>query len=280
MIEYQKQSVKVSIIMPVYNDAKYLAKCLDSLLSQTLTEIEIVCTIDGSTDKSPEILAHYTNKDSRVVVQSQKNSGPGLARNLALEKASGKYILFCDADDSLEPSCAAECYDIMEQNSCDVLVFNTNIIEDGRSVSGLKNSKGEYITLVTSKNEGALNKKACIKIMLFATVWGKMFRSDLIKHYSLRFTRHKIGEDARFLLSYLMIADSGWALNKSFYNYYLRQKQEQFHAVHPWLGRFMRFPGIFLDIFVFLIRHGKPLRIRYFFYWLFLFFQSRRKYEK
>lgn len=279
MVE-QKQTKKVSIIIPVYNDEKYLAECLDSLLNQTLREIEIICTVDGSTDKSPEILAEYSNKDSRIFVQSQKNFGPGSARNRALEKAAGKYILFCDADDSLEPSAASECYNIMEQNSCDVLVFNTNIIEDGRSVSGLKNSKGEYISLVTPKNEGSLNKKACVKIMLLATIWGKMFRSDLIRRYSIRFTRHRIGEDARFLLSYLMIADSGWALNKTFYNYYLRQKQEQFHATYPWLGRFMRFPGIFLDVLVFLIRHGKPLRIRYFFYWLFSFFLSRKKHEK
>ena len=269
--------VKVSIIVPVYNDEKYISSCITSLLSQTLQEIEVICTLDGSKDTSPEILETFHNKDSRLIVLKQENSGPGPARNTALKKASGKYVLFCDADDSLEPNAAYECYAIMEQRQCDIVVFNTNIIEDGRSVQGLKNASGEYITLVNSSNEGALNKTQCIQTMLFATVWGKMFRGDLIKRYRMRFSRHKIGEDARFLLSYLMIANSGWALNQTFYNYYLRKKEEAFHAVHPWVGRIFRFPGIFLSVLGFLIRNGKTWKIVYFFYWLVIFFKSRKK---
>ena len=269
--------VKVSIIVPVYNDEKYISSCINSLLSQTLQEIEIICTLDGATDTSPEILEAFCSKDSRLIVLKQENAGPGPARNTALKKASGKYILFCDADDSLEPEAAFEFYTIMEQTKCDIVVFNTSIIEDGRSVSGLKNASGEYITLVNSSNQGALKKTECIKTMLFATVWGKMFRADFIKRYKMRFSRHKIGEDARFLLSYLMIVNSAWALNKTFYNYYLRKKEEAFHAVHPWIGRIFRFPGIFLSVFGFLIRNGKPWKIVYFFYWLVIFFKSRKK---
>jgi glycosyltransferase involved in cell wall biosynthesis len=269
-------SIKVSIIIPVFNDEKYLPVCLDSLLAQTLQEIEIICTNDGSTDRSAEILQDYAGRDKRIIVLNQANSGPGPARNLALDNVHGKYILFCDADDTLEPNTASECSAIMDGASCDLLVFNTNIIEDGRSVAGLKKSSGEYITLVNPDNEGMLDKKGCIKISLLATVWGKMFKADLIKRYSLRYTRHMIGEDARFLLSYLLILNSGYALNKFYYNYYLRVKKPYFHAVHPWLGRLFRFPGIFLDVFTFAIKIWKPFRIFYFFYWLLVFFKSRK----
>ncbi|GHV41001.1 hypothetical protein AGMMS49546_15990 [Spirochaetia bacterium] len=266
---------KVSVIVPVYNDIKYLSICLDSLLAQTLREIEIICTNDGGTDGSDKILEAYAAKDPRVIVLNQANAGPGAARNRALDKAQGKYILFCDADDSLEPEAAKECSALMDSSSCDLLVFNTNIIEDGRSVAGLKNASGEYITLVKPENEGALDKKGCLRIMLFATIWGKMFRADLINRYALRFSRHAVGEDARFLLSYLLILNSGFAVNRFFYNYYLRPKSF-FHASHPWIGRFFRFPGIFFDLFKFAIRAGMPFRIVYFFYWLPVFFKSRK----
>jgi glycosyltransferase EpsH len=269
-------TVKVSIIVPVYNDEKYISACIDSILRQTLREIEIICTIDGSTDGTPEILAAYAAKDPRLLVLRQTNSGPGPARNAALDQVHGKYILFCDADDSLEQDAAAECYAVMENKSCDIVVFNTHIIEDGRSVAGLKNSSGEYITLINSENEGDLDKKACIETMLIATVWGKMYRTDLIEKYHLRFSRHMIGEDARFLLSYLLVLKTGRAVNKFFYNYYLRPKTS-FHAVHPWIGRFFRFPGIFFDVFKFALRIGKPFRIYLFFRWLVVFFRSRKK---
>jgi glycosyltransferase involved in cell wall biosynthesis len=244
-------------------------------LKQSLQEIEIICVVDGSTDRSPEILKTYAVKDPRLIVITQENRGPGPARNTALGCVRGKYILFCDADDSLEQDAAAECYAVMESTLCDMVVFNTNIIEDGRSVAGLKNSSGEYITVVNAKNEGPLSKSACVKTMIIATVWGKMFRTELIEKYHLRFSRHMIGEDARFLLSYLLVLKTAYAVNKILYNYYLRPKTS-FHAAHPWIGRSFRFPGIFLDVFKFALRTGKPFRIIVFFRWLIVFFRSRK----
>lgn len=271
MTEY----ICVSIIVPVFNAEKYLENCMDSLLNQTCKNIEIICVDDGSTDKSAALLDKYAAADNRVVVLRQENKGPGPARNLALKNAQGKYILFVDADDSLEPCAAEECAAIMENASCDMVVFNTNIIEDARSVSGLKNSSGEYIMLVNAQSESIMNRTETIKMMSIATVWGKMFRNDLIKHYRVRFSRHEIGEDARFLLCYLLIIKSACALNRTFYNYYLRPK-ELFHAKHPWIGRLFRFPGIFLDVFKFALKNGMPLRIYYFFLWLIMFFKSRK----
>jgi glycosyltransferase involved in cell wall biosynthesis len=265
----------VSIVVPVFNAEQYLPECMDSLIGQTCHSIEIICVNDGSTDSSAKILEKYAARDTRVTVLTQENKGPGEARNLALDNAHGKYILFCDADDSLEPEAAEVCAAIMEDKACDMVMFNTHIIEDGRSVPGLKNAAGEYVTLIKPDNEGSLNRIESIKRAYIATVWGKMFRAALIKRYTMRFSRHMVGEDARFLLSYLLVLESAYALNKFLSNYYLREK-ELFHAKHPWIGRFSRFPGIFIDLLTFAVRSGKPFRIFYFFLWLFIFFASRK----
>jgi glycosyltransferase involved in cell wall biosynthesis len=90
---------KVSVIIPVYNVDKYLKQCLDSVATQTLRDIEIICVNDGSTDGSLAILEEYAKKDSRIVVINQKNQGAGLARNKALKCAQGRYFVFMDSDD-------------------------------------------------------------------------------------------------------------------------------------------------------------------------------------
>lgn len=92
---------KLSVIIPVYNAAPYLRACLDSVLGQTLREIEVLCVDDGSTDESATILGDYAARDSRVKVFSQANAGQGAARNRALGEATGDYVYFMDADDAL-----------------------------------------------------------------------------------------------------------------------------------------------------------------------------------
>ncbi|QUH23766.1 glycosyltransferase [Methanobacterium alkalithermotolerans] len=93
---------KVSVIIPVYNREKYLKQCLDSVINQTLKNIEIICIDDGSTDKSLEILNEYRKKDGRIIIINQKNQGSGLARNSGLKIAKGEYIGFVDSDDWID----------------------------------------------------------------------------------------------------------------------------------------------------------------------------------
>lgn len=89
---------KVSIIIPVYNTEKYLSRCLNSLVKQTLHDIEIICINDGSEDNSLSILENYASSDERIVLISQKNQGQSVARNRGIEIARGKYIGFVDSD--------------------------------------------------------------------------------------------------------------------------------------------------------------------------------------
>ena len=90
---------KISIIIPVYNTQEYLPKCLDTLVNQTYSNLEIICVDDGSTDESLRILNEYAAKDSRIIVHSQKNGGASIARNYGLNIATGDYVSFIDSDD-------------------------------------------------------------------------------------------------------------------------------------------------------------------------------------
>ncbi len=119
---------KISIIVPVYNVEKYLSTCLDSLINQTLKDIEIICINDGSTDNSLNILNEYAQKDTRIVVIYKENSGPGSCRNLGIEKATGKYIQFVDSDDWIEKETCEICYQKALEHSVDMVSFNANKI--------------------------------------------------------------------------------------------------------------------------------------------------------
>ncbi len=119
---------KISIIVPVYNVKKYLSKCLDSLINQTLKDIEIICVNDGSTDNSLDILNEYAKKDERIVVINKENSGPGASRNLGIEKATGEYIQFVDSDDWIEKETCEICYKKAKEHDVDMISFNANKI--------------------------------------------------------------------------------------------------------------------------------------------------------
>ena len=117
--------VKISVIIPIFNTRKFLNKCLDSLLNQSLTDIEIICVDDGSTDNSLKILKSYANKDDRVKVLTRENNGAGAARNLGLKYVNGKYILFVDSDDWFEEDGLKLLYDKAEQLNVDILLFDS-----------------------------------------------------------------------------------------------------------------------------------------------------------
>lgn len=111
---------KLSIIVPVYNVEKYLSKCLESLIHQTLQDIEIICVDDGSTDSSLEILKSFAKTDSRIKVFSQKNQGQSAARNLALKHAKGEYLGFVDSDDWVDLDYFEKLYRVAKSSNCDI----------------------------------------------------------------------------------------------------------------------------------------------------------------
>ena len=121
---------KVSIIVPVYNEEKYLSACLDSILNQSLKDIEIICVDDGSTDASPNILKEYAAKDSRIQIITQENKGLGPSRNVAFAKATGEYIQYVDSDDKITPEAAEYLYLYSKLYELDMLLFAAKNIDE------------------------------------------------------------------------------------------------------------------------------------------------------
>ena len=119
-----KNKPKVSVLVPIYNVEKYLPVCLESLISQTLKDLEIICIDDGSTDSSPEIIKNYIKKDSRIIVITKKNSGYGDSMNRGLENATGKYIGILESDDFLDPEAFETMYNLSKKYQTDVVRTN------------------------------------------------------------------------------------------------------------------------------------------------------------
>lgn len=123
--------LKVSVIIPVYNVEAYLRQCLDSVVNQTLREIEIICVDDGSTDESVAILNEYVSKDCRIKILTQVNSGQGAARNSGLAVAQGKYVYFMDADDELvNASVLDQLVATVQRENLEVLFFDAETLVD------------------------------------------------------------------------------------------------------------------------------------------------------
>lgn len=131
-------SVKVSIIIPVYNVEDYLQECLDSICGQTLRDIEIICINDGSTDDSLRILEEFAAEDKRIIIVSQRNKGLSGARNTGVLFATGEYIYFIDSDDYIDKTALEYLYKEAKKDALDILYF------DGISFSESQNLKTKY----------------------------------------------------------------------------------------------------------------------------------------
>ena len=113
---------QVSVVIPVYNIEAHLRQCLDSVAGQTLSDLEVICVDDGSTDTSPAILEEYAQKDPRFQVIRQANAGPGAARNRGMERSSGRYLIFLDSDDWFEPDFLERMTARAEETGADVTI--------------------------------------------------------------------------------------------------------------------------------------------------------------
>ena len=124
------ENIELSIIIPVYNTKNYLPQCLDSILSQTNNNIEIICVNDGTTDSSLEILKKYQNQNENIQIINQKNKGAGAARNKGLACAKGKYVLFIDSDDWINQNLINTILDYTQTTNCDIFCFNGALFDN------------------------------------------------------------------------------------------------------------------------------------------------------
>ena len=178
------QEPLVSVIVPVYNVAAYLQRCLDSLLGQTYRNLEIICVNDGSTDGSAAILDEYATKDARIKVIHQENAGVSVARNRGLDSATGEYVGFIDADDWLEPD-AYEKITSLCAAGVDYVWFGTSVenASDDAQKAQLEHClriPGEGIRKL--RESDFLNSDGC--------VWNKVYRREFIEKYHCRFYKN------------------------------------------------------------------------------------------
>ena len=200
--------IKVSVIMPIYNAYDYLRPAIDSVLDQTLRDIELICVDDGSTDHSLDILKEYQNADNRVRIITENNAGPAWARNKGLSRARGEYVIFLDADDFYEPGLLETLYELSVRDSLDIAVTEYDLYNNHAAVFERKiKSDRECIFTegaVISKNEYPDDIFQCVSNF----VWNKMFRRAFLVEKELGFDNElKVFEDVYFVMSALSQAD-------------------------------------------------------------------------
>ena len=187
--------LKVSILVPVYNPGPYLARCLDSVLAQSLPFWECLLVDDGSLDGSGALCDEYAEKDSRFRVIHQANAGASAARNAGLSAASAPFVLMLDADDCLDPKALETLLDIQQQNPAAFLFFN--FTEDPSRLG--KPRQEDFCRPYRAQDVGRLIWDAP-----FPTPWGKLYRRDLLKKRALLFdTSLSCYEDRPFVRNYL-----------------------------------------------------------------------------
>ena len=202
---------KVSVIIPVYNVEAYIEKCLDSLLSQTLDDIEIICVNDGSTDKSCSIILDYVKKDSRIILMSQENKGPGCARNAGLRVAKGEYVGFVDPDDFLDFDFFEKLYNCAIKNDIDIVKGNVKILQD-------------EVQLYSEENFAIKKEKRSIPLKNFrACWWAAIYKNDNIDKYEIRFSDTFYLEDVAFLDKNLLVARSFKFIDDVYYYHCIRK---------------------------------------------------------
>lgn len=224
---------EVSIIIPAYNVAGYLEKCLDSILAQSYQDYEVLLIDDGSTDATAEIADAYAQRDARIKVIHKVNEGVSIARNVGIEKAEGRYFLFFDGDDFVEPDCIEELIQKMQQNESDMLIYGYYRYENEKHIEACfpRLSENEYrgeqilsqvlpafIGLSYDNVRDWISHQKGALYVENPALWRTMIRADLIRDHHLLFERDlKVGEDTIFICKCLSHAETCHVLQKCFY---------------------------------------------------------------
>lgn len=224
---------KVSVIIPVYNVEKYLRECLDSVVNQTLREIEIICVNDGSWDNSLQIIEEYAEKDNRITVISQQNAGPSIARNAALSIAAGKYVYMLDSDDLIESNTLESLYEHAEQESLDILFFDAKALYmSGR----LRHTHGNYNSYYRRKDYyhtdlgSQVFRELVTEKEYRASPVLQFVRREHLEQHRIRFLAGIIHEDNLFTFLNIMQAERVALINEP---YYIRRIREDSIMTRP-----------------------------------------------
>ena len=218
-------SIAVSVIIPVFNTESYLQTCLDSILNQTLYNIEIICINDGSSDNSLEILKKYQKNDNRIKIINKNNEGQGIARNIGINEAIGEYVAFVDSDDFIKEDMLEKLYKSCINNNldmamCKVASFNelTNEINDSLWYYSLGVFKD------FDKNVFSHKDTMDFTCEISVTPYNKLYKNSLIKKYNIKFAENLIFEDEVFFYDVYLKAKRVSIVDETLYYYRMNRK--------------------------------------------------------
>lgn len=213
------KEIKVSIIIPVFNGERYLKDCMESLINQTLNDIEIICVDDGSTDRSLDILKEYQSRDDRVkLLSNPRNMGQPTSRNKGIMMAVGKYIQFVDADDYIEKQTTEELFKYSEEKNADMCYMGMDFHQEaGLDIKAVPGGiSGHY--------PGVYEGKELIGILtenkeFFYYTWSVFYRTSFLKEHGLLYRELVCGQGGNFIPRCLCEANRVIISDKKYYHY-------------------------------------------------------------
>lgn len=219
----------ISVIIPVYNVEKYLKDCVESVINQSYSNLEIILVDDGSTDDSGKLCDYYSKNDHRIKVIHKKNEGLGFARNSGLEISRGKFVTFVDSDDYVAENMISNLYENLMKNKVDECKLGYKKVNNSKKVIFRRTYKFELFLGNDVKNEylprliGSLPKK---HDSIEMCVTGTLFRNEIIKKNFVKFPseRELISEDLIFQLKYLQYAKGALTITQEDYFYRFNEK--------------------------------------------------------
>lgn len=201
--------MKVSVIVPVYNVEKYIDRCLNSLLNQTLDDIEFIIVNDGSPDNSEKIIKKYLKKSSKFKYYIKENGGLSDARNYGLKYANGEYIAFLDSDDYVESDMYQKMYEKAISNNFDMVVCDINYVYDDKIVKAFSNIKDDTTNIKMVMNS------------IYPAAWNKLFKKELFKN-NVYFKKGVWFEDVEFIYRLLPYIKNIGVCHEAYINYVQR----------------------------------------------------------
>ena len=217
--------IKITVIIPVYNASKYLNQCLDSIISQTLKEIEIICINDASSDNSLEILNEYKKKDDRIIIiNNERNEGQGKSRNKGIELAKGKYLSFVDADDYIKKDMLEETFKQAIKYEADVVTFSIEIFDNNTGLSMGRLCRPYHLREKLPCVFNAQDSKQYTLEVFKEFACNKIFRKSFIIENNIFFLELKHSEDLYFSFLSIFLAPKIIYLDEVMYYYRLNQK--------------------------------------------------------
>lgn len=205
---------KLSIIVPVYNVEKYLPKCLESLIKQTLKDIEIICVNDGSMDNSLAILKEFASKDSRIKIIDNQHQGVAKTRNTGIEQSTGEYIGFVDSDDYIDIDFFEKLYNSATKSNSDIAIASILKHKNFFNIYNAKYTKEETAITIQDKIKLCEDKKH-----FFFYAWNKIYHSGFIKENNIKFSEGQIYEDVMFAIKALYYSNKIISVYGTKYHY-------------------------------------------------------------